>query len=93
MKKQPAEATCPRCGSERISGGRCLGQLDLGGGFVFRPEGIRHFASSGTDVRIAGHFTGCMDCGLLWSTINKEKLKKVLSKQGKKAVRNKLGLE
>jgi hypothetical protein len=81
---------CPKCGSSRTVPGRCLGRLDAGAGFKFRPTQLRLLSFLGTDVPMSSEFTACVDCGLLWSTIRAEKLQQVVAKKGNTELQERL---
>lgn len=81
---------CPRCGSHAIVEGKYLDQIGGGLGQNFRPREIKHFAFGGTDVSILPDFIACTECGLLWSEIDKDKLRKVVEKNGTKLLKEKL---
>ena len=86
-------ATCPACGGERTSSGQYLGQTDYGLlGHVFRPHGLKPITLTGSDVPVGSTFNACLDCGLLWTSIDKDKLATVLINHGKKSTRTKLNL-
>ena len=70
--------------------GRCLGQTDGGLRFVFRPRKLRLLAWTGTDVPIGSGQTACLDCGLLWSSIDKLALAEVIARKGGKALQESL---
>ena len=85
--------TCPACDGKRTSQGRYLGQTDSGLlGHVFRPSGLKPITLTGSDVSVGSKFHACLDCGLLWTGIDKVKLATVLEKHGKKSTREKLNL-
>jgi len=91
MKKEIKE--CPACASKRTIKGSYLGQTDYGlFGHVFRPDGLKPIRLMGSDVPANDNFYACLDCGLLWSTIDKTKLTEVLRKKGKTSTKEKLEL-
>lgn len=85
---------CPGCHSERIVQGRYLDQIGGGIGQVFRPEELKTLILNNCDIRVpdGDRFRACLNCGLLWSTIDNKKLTAVLKKHGKEKVKQRLGL-
>jgi hypothetical protein len=82
---------CPKCGSAKVFEGRHFNAISGGGLQYFRPKGLKLITLSGADVPIRNStFTACLECGMLWSSIKPEDLKKVLSKSGNKKTRRKL---
>ena len=92
--EEMSESTvCPACGGHRTNQGRYLGQTDYGlFGHVFRPRGLKPITLTGSDVAVGSTFNACLDCGLLWTGIDKSKLATVLEKHGKKSTRKRLNL-
>ena len=87
------KSKCPKCGSGKVVSGRYLSQTDsLGTLQVFRPKGLKRFSMVGTDVSISNTFDACLDCGLLWGKIAKEKLLKIISRKGNKTLKQGLGI-
>lgn len=77
MPDNPAEprddrldGACPNCGGIEIVEGKLVGQLDLGGGFAFRPK-RRGLISAlfRIDAPIRHPMFGCTGCGLVWTFI------------------------
>ena len=85
---------CPACKSDRTVQGRFLDQIGGGVGQVFRPKGLKMVTLTGSDIRIPDKdkFASCLDCGLLWSVLDKKKLTSVLTKHGNKKTKERLGL-
>ena len=85
------ETLCPRCTSDRLVHGRyfnphaVMGQQT--GAPRFRPDGLKKFMLLDPSVAIRGRetFAACLDCGLLWSHIDREKLLKSIRKNGAEA--------
>lgn len=72
---QKAIHRCLNCDSEAVSQGKLVGQLDLGGGFAFRPRRrslLQRFF--GRDLSIPKQWWTCAQCGLVWSFIDRRKL-------------------
>ena len=84
------ETQCPACHSVDVVDGRLLGQTDGGFGFVFRPRGLRLLAWFGTDVSVADGFNACLECGMLWSAIDKRRLAHVIARKGGKPLKRRL---
>jgi hypothetical protein len=51
---------------------------------VFRPKGLKffHFFRIDLPVSHGEDFMGCLDCGLLWSSVDGQKLERLLAKHG-----------
>ena len=83
---------CPQCGSTKIfAGGHRVNIVSGGHPYSFRPKGLKVVALSNADVPIRKRmFTACSSCGLLWSKIDSEKLKKVILENGTKKTKEKL---
>lgn len=84
------EDVCPCCASKRIVEGRYLDQIGGGLGQNFRPKDIKHFAFGSTDVPISSKMNACVDCGHLWSVIDKSALLAVVEKNGSKELKNRI---
>ena len=92
------KAQCPACQSSRTISGRYLSQTGgsgfaLGLGSVFRPKGLKALSMTGTDIHLpdGDAFSSCLDCGLIWSKIDHEKLEKVIRKKGTERTKKSLG--
>lgn len=74
MNREPFSSMCPNCGSERLRLGKLVGDLDLGGGFGFRPrhQGLRGWLRR--DIRVPREWTACTRCGLLWVLVDPSRL-------------------
>lgn len=83
---------CPRCKSEKTVSGRCLGRLDSGAGFVFRPDDLGFFSIMGTDLAVGDQFTTCIECGLIWQDVPADRLKRIIARKGKAALKERLDL-
>lgn len=77
--KNDAHALCPNCRSGDLVEGRILGQLDLGGGLVFRPKG-RGFAGwlLRRDLGVSNPVFACAQCGLMWSFVDVKPLRRMM---------------
>ena len=72
-------ATCPNCGGGALVEGRLLGQLNLGGGMVFRPKGRGLIGSLlRRDLSVPTPVFACADCGLMWSFIKTWPLRRMM---------------
>jgi len=84
---------CPECKSRRIVEGSVLSQPDyFYPGAYFRPKELRPFVLTGINIRFKNLFCSCLDCGCIWSKINKEKLIEVIASKGNKVVKDRVGL-
>lgn len=70
---------CPNCGSGKIVEGKVLGQLDLGGGLAFRPNG-RGFIGwlFQPDLIVNKPTFACSECGMMWTFVNTRPLRRML---------------
>lgn len=59
-------STCPNCGGHDVRHGKVVGQLDLGGGFGFRPSRRGLLGWFRPDLRIPRDWSLCGRCGMLW---------------------------
>lgn len=85
---------CPNCGSKKIVNGKYLSQTDpLGTKQVFRPKGLKLLTLSGSDIPVKNTFEACIDCGLLYQNISREKLLNVIIKKGNNKLKENLGIK
>ncbi len=86
---------CERCNSEKVVRGRIFNQVDyVSPKAFFRPRELRPFALFGIHVRVKKNdFFACTECGFVWTTIDAEKLTKLIAKNCRKSLKKKLGLE
>ncbi|MCI0364093.1 MAG: hypothetical protein L0219_09450 [Phycisphaerales bacterium] len=68
---------CPRCGSDQVAEGDILGQTGMTRGIVFRPVDRKWWSFILPDARVSADGRACVDCGLLWTTVNPGRLKTV----------------
>ena len=87
------DTACPRCESTKTVSGRCLGHLDAGAGFVFRPDDLSFFSIMGTDIAIGDRATACIECGLMWLEVPADKLKRIIARKGKAELKERLELQ
>jgi len=84
---------CPKCGSEKIAGGRVFSQPDyVSPGAYFRPKELKPFALTGINIRFDNRFSGCLDCGFIWAKVDSQKLTSVIANKGNKSIKSRLGL-
>jgi DNA-directed RNA polymerase subunit RPC12/RpoP len=85
---------CPACNNERVIKGRYLDQIGGGLSQVFRPGGLKLLTLIGSDLRVSNgdRFYACLDCGLLWSSIDNRKLVRIIEKHGNIKTKQRLGL-
>jgi len=86
---------CPVCGSEKIIKGRIFNQTDyISPQAFFRPKELKPFSLFGINVRVKkNNFAACGECGLVWSKVNIEELTKVVTKSGRKNIKEILGIK
>lgn len=88
------DETCVKCGSSRIVSGT------LGPGYLFimfRADGLlstfHPFSPLHPDRPVQqANSLACLDCGCFWSSINPDKLKAVIQRDGNKELQTRLGL-
>lgn len=84
---------CPNCKSSRIVEGVVVNQPDyLMPGAYFRPKYLKPFVWSGINVNFKNNFWACLDCGYVFSILEKEKLKKVVKEKVKDYIKSKFNL-
>ena len=84
---------CPQCQSPKVVQGKRFNLLGGGSSFqYFKPKELRLLANANHIAIKRGGFLACTDCGLLWSELNPAALRKLLSENGNKAVKERLGL-
>jgi len=67
------EDICFRCDSNRVISGKTVSRSH-GRGAIFRPDGISGFKWFGpTGLFLLREGRACLDCGLFWSDLDKEK--------------------
>jgi hypothetical protein len=64
----------------------------MGAGFVFRPAELKTFSIRRTDVVMSNRFLACADCGLIWSELPVDKLRRVITNRGKLELKQRLEL-
>ena len=86
---------CPSCGSESVVRGRIFNQVDyVSPEAFFRPKELKRFSLFGINVRVKKNdFAACGECGLVWSMVDTGELKQVVSKNGRKNIKDDLGIE
>jgi len=86
---------CPRCGSEKIVRGRIFNQVDyISPEAFFRPKELKRFSLFGINVRVKKNdFSACGGCGLVWSAVSANELITVVAKNGRKNIKNDLGIK
>jgi len=86
---------CPSCGSEKIVRGRIFNQVDyISPEAFFRPKELKRFLLFGINVRVKKNdFSACGECGLVWSILSTEKLINVVAKNGRKNIKDNLGIK
>jgi len=86
---------CPRCGSEKIIKGRVFNQTDyIAPQAFFRPKELKPFSLFGINVRVKkNNFAACGECGLVWSVVNTNELRKIVAKSGRKNIKGTLGIK
>jgi len=86
---------CPSCGSEKIVRGRIFNQVDyISPEAFFRPKELKRFSLFGINVRVKKNdFSACGECGLVWSVVSTDELTTVVAKNGRKNIKDNLGIE
>ena len=86
---------CPRCNSEKIIKGRVFNQTDyISPQAFFRPKELKPFSLFGINVRLKkNNFAACGECGLIWSVVDTDELTKVVTKSGRKNIKDILGIK
>jgi len=86
---------CPGCGSEKITKGRIFNQTDyISPQAFFRPKELKPFSLFGINVRVKkNNFAACGECGLVWSVVDANELKEVITKSGRKNIKDIFGIE
>lgn len=82
--RKDKQIQCPVCRSEKcIPGGlRPLGEEEFSGNFY--PLNVKYFIVQPSVPIRSGHvFNACLNCGLLWSNIDSQKLRQLLLKRGR----------
>ena len=80
---------CPQCGSERLVLGATTTDTP-----AFRPQGLRFFCVTVSDLKPkqGKKVVACLDCGLLWSALDPDRLVSLMTKKGTRKTRKKLRL-
>jgi len=86
-------STCPKCGSQHAARGTVLNLPDyFRPTAYFKPKGLRSFVITGITVNFKNNFFSCVDCGLVWASLDPEKLRTVIRRKAKENIRQELGL-
>lgn len=80
---------CPECNSHRLIPGRTTTTAP-----GFRPKGLRPFCFTVSELqpKFGNKFVACLDCGLVWSLIDKDDLTRLLTEKGTKKTKMKYRL-
>ena len=86
---------CVGCGSKKILKGRIFNQSDyVSPQAFFRPKELKPFALFGVNVRVKKNdFSACLECGLVWATVNSGALTEVVIKNVRKNIKEKLQIK
>jgi hypothetical protein len=86
---------CVRCNSEKVLKGRIFNQADyVSPEAFFRPKELKPFAFFGINIRVKKNdFSVCAKCGLVWATIDPAELVKVVAKNGRKNLKELIGVK
>ena len=78
---------CPECDGPRLILGTTTTDKP-----AFRPKGIRFFSFRLSDLKPkqGNRFVACLDCGLLWSAIDKVELTSLLARKGRRKIKQEL---
>lgn len=87
--------TCPRCGSGRIASGELRSD---GRAPQFRPHGLRVplftlIDSTPGRIDFDHRVRACLDCGLLWTTVEPEELRDTLRRYAVRPLKEELALD
>ncbi|MFC1451913.1 hypothetical protein ACFLSJ_01050 [Verrucomicrobiota bacterium] len=84
----------PRMREQQDGRRQVLRPLFGGASPVFRPRGLKPLTLTGSDLRVRGgqKYRACLECGLLWSSVDAQKLARVLSRNGTAKTKARLGL-
>jgi len=86
---------CPSCGSEKIIKGRIFNQTDyIFPQAFFRPKELKPFSLFGINIRVKkNNFAACGECRLVWSAVDTKELTEVITKSGRKNIKDIFGIE
>lgn len=90
-KQDMSMPSCPRCRSSRLIQGRGIydSESDISGFFVPRLKWWKLIPSS--EVSFKSPLCACADCGLVWTDIEPNELRSLVSRHGKNADKKQLG--
>ncbi len=74
--------SCPNCESTRVVAGECIDQVGLGVASVFRLSNRRFFSFRNPIVSMPRGMRACLDCGIVWGSLNTQKLKQMVHRCG-----------
>ncbi len=81
---------CPGCGGKRIVAGRIFDAICGLKPFYFRPAGLKLVTLSRADAKIDGKFQACVDCGMLWSSVEPKVIQEIMQTSGTARSRERL---
>jgi Zn-finger nucleic acid-binding protein len=93
-----SEDTCPKCGGSALTTGKVFTHTFVARGWVgtenfFEPYGLqsRWFRlRSSVETPLVGGFQACLKCGLVWSHVSPEELRRIIEKQGTDEAKSRL---
>jgi len=81
LRRADAPPACLRCQGARVTRGRIRGAAEDWRSPRFEPEGRRFLALTfGTGPKLSEEAYGCLDCGLVWSSVAPDKLSAFIRK-------------
>ena len=78
--------TCPSCKCSSTIEGSLIREP-----VFFRPDGLKFFTFN-TQVEVLERFQACLECGHIWSSVDKDELKELINSSGKPELKDKLNM-